>query len=59
MKQVKSEESAQKAESDYYNSLMHLEKSRQDWETCVYKCCDTLEVRKVYVYVNLLMNIIL
>lgn len=42
-KQQKTEESVHKIDIEYYNSLLILEKSRQEWEHCSFQCCDTIE----------------
>nr|CAB3264409.1 nostrin [Phallusia mammillata] len=43
MKREKSKETVLRADSDYYNSLLHLERSRQEWEIASFQCCDRVE----------------
>ena len=44
VKQQKTEEGLHRADVDYFNSLMQLERGRQEWETLSFECCDALEV---------------
>jgi len=42
-KQARSEDVIRKTDGDYYNSLMTLERSRQEWELNSFQCCDDIE----------------
>jgi len=44
VKQQKTEEGLHRADVDYFNSLMQLERGRQEWEALSFECCDALEV---------------
>jgi len=42
-KQARSEDVIRRTDADYYNSLMTLERSRQEWELNSFQCCDDIE----------------
>nr|XP_026690621.1 nostrin [Ciona intestinalis]XP_026690622.1 nostrin [Ciona intestinalis]XP_026690623.1 nostrin [Ciona intestinalis] len=42
-KQQRGEEQIQRTDLEYYNSLIQLEASRQDWESASFECCDAVE----------------
>ncbi|CAK8672395.1 unnamed protein product [Clavelina lepadiformis] len=42
-KQLKQEEIVFRADAEYYNSLIQLERSRQDFESASFECCDAFE----------------
>jgi len=42
-KQQRTQETIQRTDTEYYNSLIVLERARQDWELNSFQCCDAIE----------------